>query len=294
MALFLAASLALAPRPALRLGGEWAGWRCDFDPFSGAMRSNFQGATTERWEGAALQRRSVEMTSSKAATPQIVSDSNAPWDTLPVANSGSTSLMPGARSFGTVAVDMLNANAWALDQAESTSAWRCESVFDGLGGERPGERRDDAPEERTRVVCTFNPNNGQISRSEPVLVWQERCWRVRPTVDYPDEEHNGARSLDASVVGMSCFGEEKRLPYEPTLFSSSRLSLPGGVELKGMPGLLEICVTAAPGQSWRKLIIRRSWVGGTCYASVRTIGDLRSDCETIDELDEIPEDCETA
>jgi len=60
------------------------------------------------------------------------------------------------------------------------------------------------------------------------------------------------------------------------MFARSHLSLPGGVELRGMPGSLEICVTAAPGRSnERKTVLRRSWLGGSCYASVETIGDAQ-------------------
>merc|ERR1719424_1984318 len=110
---------------------------------------------------------------------------DASWSTLPVAVSGSTSLMPGARSglFGAVQLDMLNANAWALDEAVSENSWRCESVFDGLGGERPraapGAGVVECPQQRTRVMCSFDPSSGQISAVRPVLIWQERCWSVR-------------------------------------------------------------------------------------------------------------------
>ena len=61
--LLAAANLGAVARPALRLGGEWAGWRCGFDPYSGALRtgSSFKSVTTERWAGTALERRSVEL-----------------------------------------------------------------------------------------------------------------------------------------------------------------------------------------------------------------------------------------
>ena len=133
-----AAHLGTIARPALRLGGEWAGWRCAFDPFSGAVRNEVQGITTERWESKALRRRSALLLPGDDGGIRWTSTGDADWSTLPVAVSGSTSLMPGARSglFGAVQVDMLNANAWALDEAVSENSWRCESVFDGLGGER--------------------------------------------------------------------------------------------------------------------------------------------------------------
>ena len=58
------------------------------------------------------------------------------------------------------------------------------------------------------------------------------------------------------------------------MFSRTHLSLPGGVELRGRPGMLEICMTASPGApNERKTILRRSWLGGSRYASVETYGD---------------------
>ena len=283
-----AAYLGTIARPALRLGGEWAGWRCGFDPFSGAMRSEFEAVTTERWESKALQRRSVQLLPGDDGGVRCTSTSDADWSTLPVAVSGSTSLMPGARSglFGAVQVDMLNANAWALDEAVSENSWRCESIFDGLGGERPrsapGAGVVECPQQRTRVMCSFDPSSGQISAVRPVLIWQERCWSVRPSEDLQvlEDRDGGSRTLDAawvaSVVGLSCFGAQKRIPYASAMFSRSHLSLPGGVELRGRPGLLEICVTAAPGQSDEcKTVLRRSWLGGSCYTSVETICDTQ-------------------
>ena len=132
--LLAAANLGAVARPALRLGGEWAGWRCGFDPYSGALRtgSSFKSVTTERWAGTALERRSVELPPDDGEAPSY---DCATWATLPAAVSGATSLMPGARAglFGAVQVDVLNADAWALDEALSATNWRCESIFDGLG-----------------------------------------------------------------------------------------------------------------------------------------------------------------
>lgn len=167
-------ALGAVARPALRIGGEWAGWCCGFDPFSGALRtgSEFQAVTTERWAGTAMQRRSLQLLPDDGNGCMATNSGPAgtAWSTLPVAVSGSTSLMPGARAglFGAVQVDMLNANAWALDEAVSANNWRCESIFDGLGGERPREKRGigaDRPQQRTRVVCSFDPNTGQTPQS---------------------------------------------------------------------------------------------------------------------------------
>ena len=64
-------SLLAVARPALRLGGEWAGWSCGFDPFSGALRtqSEMLAFTTERWDGNTLQRRSLQLCASAGLDP---------------------------------------------------------------------------------------------------------------------------------------------------------------------------------------------------------------------------------
>jgi hypothetical protein len=279
--LLMTATSGAVARPALRLGGEWAGWSCAFDPYSGALRtqSKMLGVTTERWAGNALQRRVILVGPEDESVRWTKSDG---WTTLPVAVSGPTSLMAGARSglLGEVQVDMLNAYAWALDEAISATRWRCEAVFDGLGGERPRENAGavECPQKRTRVECTFDPSTGQIARGQSVLVSQEQCWSVRPSEDLEVHEGGGGRSgLDAawvdSIAGLACFSGQKRIPYESAMFSTTHLSLPGGVELRGKPGSLEVCLTAAPGQSRRKTILRRSWIGRSCYASVATVGD---------------------
>lgn len=284
--LLASSSYAAVARPALRLGGEWAGWTCGFDPYSGALRTQSEtvGVTTERWEGKALQRRSLQLGKIRDSNLRCMVDhSDAAWSPLPVAVSGPTSLMAGARSglFGEVQVDMLNANAWALDEAVADTRWRCEAIFDGLGGERPRVNAGalDCPQRRTRVVCTFDPSTGQIDRGQPVLVSQERCWSVQPSDELQVQRGPGGRSgLDAawvdSIAGLACFGGQRRIPYASAMFSATHLSLPGGVELRGKPGLLEVSLTATPGQSTRsKTILRRSWIGRSCYASVETVGD---------------------
>jgi len=293
MAVWLLAtsSVGAVARPALRLGGEWAGWSCSFDPYSGALRRGREllGVTTEQWAGNALQRRSYllgsEYDDSARPLRMLVPQRGAVWYTLPVAVSGPTSLMAGARAglLGEVQVDMLNADAWALDEAIADTRWRCEAIFDGLGGDPPCEKAglypDERTQKRTRVVCTFDPSTGQIARGQPVLVSQEQCWSVRPSEDLRVHKGPSGRSgLDAawvdSVADLVCFSEQKRIPYESAIFSTTHLSLPGGVELRGKPGLLEVCLTMAPGQTTRrKTVLRRSWIGRSCYASVETVGD---------------------
>lgn len=284
MAWLLSTTNGIVARPALRLGGEWAGWTCGFDPYSGAMRSQSEllGVTTERWAGNALQRRIFQLGKDRDDGVRTAVSPTG-WATLPGAVSGATSLMAGARAglLGEVQVDMLNANAWALDEADAPTRWRCEAIFDGLGGLRPPRESAGAverPQRRTRVEVIFDPSTGQIARGELVLVSQEQCWSVRPSKDLQLQEGPGGRpGLDAawvdSVTGLASFGEQKRIPYERAMFSSTHLSLPGGVELRGKPGLLEVCLTATPGQTRSKTILRRSWVGRSCYASVETVGE---------------------
>ena len=283
-------SIGAVARPALRLGGEWSGWSCGFDPFSGALRKPSSGlaVTTEQWFGNALRRRSLQLGPDLRC---VVPSEDAEWSTLPVAVCGATSLMAGARAglFGEVQLDMLNAEAWSLNEAITDTHWRCEAIFDGLGGERFRQSAGAlaCPEKRTRVVLYFDPSTGQIARGTQVLVSQEQCWSVRPSQDLEDcylqlregrDGGRGATTLDApwvdSVAGLECFGGQRRIPYESAMFSTTHLSLPGGVELRGKPGLLEVCLTAAPGQSTRrKTILQRAWIGRSCYASVATVGD---------------------
>ena len=63
------------------------------------------------------------------------------------------------------------------------------------GGEQPrGVSSVDCPQQRTRVVCSFDPSTGQIAAGESVLIWQERCWSVRPLEDFQVLEAGGGRS----------------------------------------------------------------------------------------------------
>ena len=288
MAWLLAATSGMNARPALRLGGEWAGWSCGFDPYSGALRSRSElfGVATEKWSGNFLQRRILQLGEDRDDSVRCAVNAGDGWSTLPVAVSGGTSLMAGARAglLGEVQVDMLNANAWALDEAESETRWRCEAVFDGLGGLRPDADAGavERPQRRTRVEVIFDPSTGLIAKGELVLVSQEQCWSVRPSEDLQVQEGPGGRSgLDAawvdSVASVASFGKQKRIPYERAMFSATHLSLPGGVELRGKPGLLEVALTATPGQTRSKTILRRSWIGRSCYASVETVGDSNVD-----------------
>ena len=166
-----AGSLHRVARPAHKLGGEWAGNLVSFSE-SGAVLGQRESFVTEEWRGEAgaewaIHRREHLMQSGDtgAAVANTV---------LPTACSGSLTLRRGASM---MEPDVLNARAWALDAVDaSTGLWRCETIFDGVGGDRPRTRDGalECPKERTRVQCVLDASTGQLAPSEPVLVWQER------------------------------------------------------------------------------------------------------------------------
>ena len=162
--------------PAHKLGGEWAGNLVSFSE-SGAVLAQRESLVTEEWRAEAgaecvvwaIHRREHRLLhgASAAAVANTV---------LPTACSGSTTLRRGASM---MEPEVLNARAWALDAVDaSTGLWRCETIFDGVGGDRP-QTRDGAlecPKERTRVQCVLDATTGDLAPSEPLLIWQERCW----------------------------------------------------------------------------------------------------------------------
>lgn len=183
---------------------------------------------------------------------------------LPTACSGSIVLQRGAAM---LEPDVLNSRAWALDSAHESNSgsWHCETIFDGLGGDRPSQLVGaiEAPKERTRVCCVFNPDEGTLSQSAPVLVCQERCWRVAPSDALAELD-----SLDsgwvASVIGLECFAKHSSdTSCAAHDASSVALSLGGGIELRGHPGLLEITISSGAGtrNAYRQVVMRRSWAG---------------------------------
>ena len=136
------------------------------------MLGQRESFVTEEWRGEAgaewaIHRREhlLQSGDTAAAVASTV---------LPTACSGSTTLRRGASM---MEPEVLNARAWALDAVDaSTGLWRCETIFDGVGGDRPRTRDGalECPKERTRVQCVLDANTGQLAPSEPVLVWQER------------------------------------------------------------------------------------------------------------------------
>jgi hypothetical protein len=204
--LHLAAAAGVRPvirspaRPAFRLGGEWAG-HCVAFADRGMERAEV--LTTETWgtDGVGgeprIHRRSahVQPGFSKDHLGPTVSHSF-----LPPPCSGSIVLRPGNAMFEP---DVLNARGWALDARGEDGLWVCETVFDGLGGDRPAERAGalECPVERTRVECTFCPIAGTLSGAS--RVWQERCWSAGPSTEL--EVHDLDAEWVSSAVGIESF-----------------------------------------------------------------------------------------
>ena len=289
-------------RPALRLGGEWAGWRCAFNAKTGdTMTSDvekycsdtmiewgqipggFEECTTETWQGNSLERRSIQLLPEDGCNTENLA-AIVSRKVLPAATSGTLTLQPGAAQLDAA---VLNVRTWALHEADDAGVWHCETVFDGLGGQRPRMLSGavECPAERTRVRCAFDPATGSLAGREPVVVWQERCWSARPSEEFSVREGAGMRSgIDASwlssVVGIKCFGEQKQrlqddiesdlaIQAPPVL-----VSLGGGVELRGAPGILEVAMASEPGQAcWSKLRLKRTWAGGSCFIESEVVDD---------------------
>ena len=265
----LNACSAMVARPALRLGGEWAGLHVAFS--EGAVESSVtRSLISEAWEkskegsGSVLSRRTIVLEEDEGTTiSQTV---------LPRACSDANVLQPGNAMFEP---DILNARAWALDLVdEAAGTWTCETVFDGLGGPRPGERRDslECPAERTRVRCVFDPTTGALTPSKNVAIWQERCWSASPASPDLEERAHESGGLDtdwvSSVIGYTDFGGIHELPYAAKGDESNELTLAldlgGGVEIRGKPGMLEVTLRSGKDsrQQWSRVICRRSWIGG--------------------------------
>ena len=273
MSLLSASAMVVRPsprpvaRPALRLGGEWAGHCVTFSESGSVSQPGEEVLVTETWQEQMIHRQTTQLD----PDGPVVSSA-----ALPSACSGSTVLRRGASM---LEADVLNARAWALDAVgESQSTWRCETIFDGLGGDRPNEREGalECPKERTRVQCSFDPATGALVPLAPVLVWQERCWSASPADDL--DVHGVDASWASSVVGLECF----EAPAAPKSGAASAIALGGGVELRCGPNLLEITLSSGRGSrnKFRSVVIRRSWAGDdtgrSLFAEVETIGDTES------------------
>ena len=301
-------AIASVARPALRLGGEWAGNCIEFSPKTGLPeKSNAEAIVSEEWRKsdaageAVIHRRAIRQTPSQQAGKD---DQDVSHAVLPLACSGATVLRLGAAM---LEADVLNARAWTLDAAPGAndgarSAWRCETVFDGLGGARPTLRADavECPMERTRVECLFDPSTGMLDPTAPVLVWQERCWSTSPSDELQramDGTSNGEGGLDpdwvSAAVGFESF-EDASVARVATASAAATLadaaeldahtlSLAlggGGIQLVGRPGLLELSLTSGAGarNGYSSVVVKRSWAGGddfgrSMFAEVETFDD---------------------
>lgn len=286
LSLQLSLAAAMVARPAARFGGEWAGWCCTYGSETGTLRrvneqylsdtaveygqvpAGFEECTTESWEDGALVRRSV----------RLLPETGCAVDNLAAEVSRAT--LPAAARLA------VGARACAVDALVEPGAWRCETVFGGLGGPRPRDRRGaiESSAERTRVAFTFDPQRGALA-AVPVIVWQERRWSEAPSLQV--KEDRGSRSgLDASwvdaAVGLSCFGggdgdgaKDETAATERAAAAAERaaaaeqppllLALPGGVEVRGEAGRLEVSLFDAEGKAVR---LRRAWAGGEVSSEV--------------------------
>ena len=175
---------------------------------------------------------------------------------------------------------------------------RLETVLRGHGGVLPTSNLNAFPSlgERTRVALLFSPATGELAAEKahpsspvrqprPVVeLWQERCWSDTLSLEVMETSF-GPLHLDAvdksQRVGIGCFGAVRSAaaasaPPSTTESTATwrdgglsargiteehsawRLSLVGGVELGGSPGLLEVALTPADG-SGKRITLRRSW-----------------------------------
>ena len=286
LSLQLSLAAAMVSRPAARFGGEWAGWCCTYGSKTGTLRrvaeqylsdtaveygqvpAGFEECTTESWEGDALVRRSV----------RLLPETGCAVDNLAAEISRAT--LPAAAHLA------VEARACAVDALAEPGVWRCETVFGSLGHPRPRDRRGaiESSAERTRVALTFDPQRGALV-AVPVVVWQGRRWSETPSLQV--KEDRGSRSgLDASwvfaAVGLSCFGggdgdssKDEAAATERAAAAAERaaaaeqppllLALPGGVEVRGEAGRLEVTLFDSEGKAVR---LRRTWTGGEVSSEV--------------------------
>lgn len=292
-------AMASAPTPILPLGGEWAGWTCAFNGKSGALvrvqerycsstmiewgqqPAGFETCVTETWreDTNSIERALVRILPEDGCALEAGCQVESTQSAVPVPRAGAIELRQP------LSLLMLEPKCWALDEAvcdaddadmaecdasdEAAALWECESVFSGVGGPRPRERRGaaDCPAERTRISLTFDAATGRCVNGVSVAV--ERCWSARPSAELESKRTTsgaaGRSGLDAgwvsSLVGLDCFGEQPAAALAADDSEGSRLDLPGGVRIRGRRGLLEVEVDGL-----RRM--RRTWVGGSCFVEV--------------------------
>ena len=104
------------------------------------MPAGFEECTTESWEGDALVRRSL----------RLLPETGCAVDNLAAEISRAT--LPAAAHLA------VEARACAVDALAEPGIWRCETVFGGLGGPRPRDRRGalESSAERTRAAISLD------------------------------------------------------------------------------------------------------------------------------------------
>jgi hypothetical protein len=124
-------------------------------------------------------------------------------------------------------------------------------------------------------LLVFDAAGGVLVPDLPVQIWQERQWSLEPSAELTFRERKADGSYDrldgsglkrsgieggwvSSAVGYACFGDSKdarKPPLAPPTAGLFSISLAGGIEVRGAPGLLEVACTSAEG---RELKLRRT------------------------------------
>jgi hypothetical protein len=135
-------------------------------------------------------------------------------------------------------------------------------------------------------LLVFDAAGGVLVPDLPMQIWQERQWSLEPSAELTFRERKADGSYDrldgsglkrsgieggwvSSAVGYACFGDSNAARKPPRTAPTAGLfsiSLAGGIEVRGAPGLLEVACTSAEG---RELKLRRTGFDadrGACLA----------------------------
>jgi hypothetical protein len=124
-------------------------------------------------------------------------------------------------------------------------------------------------------LLVFDAAGGLLVPDLPIQIWQERQICLEPSAELTFRERKADGSYDrldgsglkrsgieggwvSSAVGYACFGDSnaaRKPPRAPPTAGLFSISLAGGIEVRGAPGLLEVACTSAEG---RELKLRRT------------------------------------
>jgi hypothetical protein len=124
-------------------------------------------------------------------------------------------------------------------------------------------------------LLVFDAAGGVLVPDLPIQIWQERQICLEPSAELTFRERKADGSYDrldgsglkrsgieggwvSSAVGYACFGDSnaaRKPPRAPPTAGLFSISLAGGIEVRGAPGLLEVACTSAEG---RELKLRRT------------------------------------